>query len=156
MLHTLVGTRVRKLILLPPLFAGAVAPDVLDKFMHYTLTSYPGRGVFHSAVILTLLFLLAWLVNRQRLAFFVAFYLGTMLHLAQDQIEPLVALWPFWGDFYIHEPMPILKKVHIFYVEKQFSWLWTVEIVSLVYCVVYLAVGFVNRLRGGTLRPADR
>ena len=155
MLHKLSG-RFRKLMPVLPLFAGVMAPDVLDKCMHYTLPEYPGRGVFHSAVVLTALLMIPWIATGRRFMLLPVVYLGALLHLAQDTVEPVIALWPFWGDLYVDPPVPILKKIEIFYVEKSFSWLWVVEMVSLAYCLLYLVAGFMSRLREKTLRTESQ
>lgn len=114
-----------------PFLLGALFPDLIDKPLAL-LTGLPGRGMFHSAVVLSALFLALLMLFPRKRELTNAFFVGTMLHLIQDiPVEFKNILWPFLGPLEYTEGPSILERFWQYYVEIALPVHWAVELISL-------------------------
>ena len=153
-LHTMAGKNIRRMVALPALLLGALAPDIADKLVHLMAPElYPGRGVFHSAVVLSVLgYTLIRFSGRFR-SIGVGFTAGLFLHLLEDWVSLKTFLWPFLGTWDYYEPTGVLVKVTRLYLEMEPFSTWLIEVTSLVYCVIFIGYKVV-RSRAGRYAPA--
>ncbi|MBI4666722.1 MAG: hypothetical protein HY751_09975 [Nitrospinae bacterium] len=133
-----------KLPPLPPVLAGALAPDILDKAIMVTglIESYPGRGLFHSLVTLTVLAVPAIRAFPARAKLVGAVYLGALVHLAQDTPDLSVILWPLAGPWEPYPYMSLVEKLVNLYIGMNPLQAWLGEMAGAIYCAGY----FVTRI----------
>ena len=116
-----------------PLVVGAYLPDILDKPLAF-LTGLAGRGYGHSLLVQTVVFTAAWFVLRQRAPLtWAALALGTLLHLIQDTVRPVVLLAPLLGPIPFEPMEPLLTKLARFYTSG--SLLMWIEMAAMAYWV---------------------
>lgn len=121
-----------------PFLFGALFPDLIDKSLA-SMTDLPGRSVFHSAVILTFLFLVAKITLSQKRKLTYAFFAGTLLHIIQDiPIELANVLWPFYGPLGPKGTASLLEKLWRYYVEIRHPISWTIEMIALPWFIIIL------------------
>lgn len=130
-----------------PLLVGAYVPDLLDKPLAL-LTGLAGRGYGHSLLVQAVFFAAAWMAFRRRAPItLAALAFGTLLHLLQDTVRPVVLLAPLLGPIPFEPMEPLMQKLARFYTSG--SLLMWIEVAAVVY---WLAVG----ATAGVARVAER
>jgi membrane-bound metal-dependent hydrolase YbcI (DUF457 family) len=134
--HHLIRRHLQPRLVLPlgPLLVGAYLPDLLDKPLAM-LTGLAGRGYGHSLVVEAAVFAVLWPALHKRAPRAVAaLAVGTLLHLLEDWVRPVVLLAPLLGPIPFEEMEPLLQKLARFYTSGHpLMWL---EVASVVYWLI--------------------
>ena len=131
------GRRFPALRNIPPLLVGAYLPDLIDKPIYF-LTGFPGRGLGHSAILLTIAFYLLIRGLPSRRGLLIPLAAGAFLHLAQDLASPRVFLWPFLGGWENPGSMPLIEIFKRYYLQFKYPGQLALEVISYPFCAYAL------------------
>ncbi len=122
------------------LLAGALAPDIMDKGLIIAgIDAYPGRGVFHSALALAIIFYVAYRLVTPKLKKAVLILAGgAALHLIQDMAEVETFLWPLCGPWNFYPYLSLTERFHRLYIEMIPFPVWLGESISAIFLLGWL------------------
>ncbi|MFQ5431173.1 MAG: metal-dependent hydrolase [Nitrospinota bacterium] len=136
-LATPLGRRFPVLRNVPPLLVGAYLPDLIDKPIYF-LTGFPGRGLGHSAILLTIAFYLLIRAMPSRKNLIIPLAVGAFLHLAEDIASPQVFLWPLLGSWENPGTVSLIEILQRYYLLFEHPIQLTLEVVSYPFCAYAL------------------
>jgi hypothetical protein len=113
----------------PALIFGAFLPDLIDKPLAF-LFGTPGRGPFHSALVLSLLFLALATLFPRRGRVILTVGAGAFLHLLEDIADPAVVFWPLLGAWPHVPATGFFQKLSDYYLHRKFPYQLAIEAVS--------------------------
>lgn len=128
----------------PAFFTGVWLPDLLDKPPMVFMEWYPGRGIFHSVITLSLALYIFSRIAPDKGNLWLSAYAGSVLHLIQDGLHANNLLWPFMGTWTFYPPASLPDKVKLLYFDMQPYSVWAAEIASLSFCVAYLIITWLS------------
>lgn len=111
------------------LIFGAFLPDLLDKPLAWILET-PSRGVFHSAVVLSILFFALTIALPRRRGFILTIGIGAFLHILEDFSSPAFTFWPLLGAW---PPVPrfgLIENLLDYYLYLKSPYQFAVEALS--------------------------
>ena len=113
----------------PALIFGAFLPDLVDKPLAM-VSEIPGRGVFHSAVVLSLLFLALAIAFPRWRETVLAVGAGAFLHILEDMPGPVIVFWPLLGAWPHVELTGLVEKLIDYYIRLKHPYPFAVEAAS--------------------------
>lgn len=113
----------------PLLIIGAYLPDLADKPLAIVF-GVPGRGIFHSAVVISLLFLALVIAFPRRRDAILAVGAGALLHILEDLAPPVYIFWPLLGEWPTVPSVGLLEKLSNYYLYFKSPFQFTLELLS--------------------------
>jgi len=113
----------------PALIFGAYLPDLIDKPLAM-VTEMPGRGIFHSAVVISLLLFALLAAFPERRGTLMAIGAGAFFHILEDMSAPVFTFWPLLGGWPPIQYTGLTEKLLDYYIYFKLPYQFTIEAVS--------------------------